>query len=168
MIKICIPITGSNMDEINDQIEEMKSIEFDMIEWRVDYFYSYEALLNIKKAFPNKELLFTFRTKSEGGSWQPEDSYIEELYMKASETGLVDIIDIELFGLGKKNQDLISTIKENGLKILLSFHDFDKTPKKEVLVDIFREMEMAGADIGKIAVMPKTKDDVNVLIDAAM
>ena len=52
------------------------------------------------------------------------------------------------------------------VKVVASNHDFDKTPSKGDIVSRLIKMQDLGADIPKIAVMPKCKLDVLELLEA--
>ena len=47
-----------------------------------------------------------------------------------------------------------------GTRVLLAMHNFDETPASDVLLGHVRAMRALGTDIAKIAVMPRTPDDV--------
>ena len=81
-------------------------------------------------------------------------------------TGLADLIDVEIFTGDEIVSDLISAIHASGTKVVASNHDFDKTPAKSDIVYRLRKMQDMGADIPKIAVMPKSKKDVLTLLAA--
>ena len=166
-MKLCIPITGSNMDEIKEQLDGLALLDFDMIEWRADYYFSMEALESIKKVLPDKELMFTFRTKAEGGETQPEDDFLLYIYTLVALSGMVHIIDLELEGICKTNPDIIKRLKSSGVKLMISNHDFEKTPSKREIINRYKKMEALSADIAKIAVMPENENDVEILISAA-
>jgi 3-dehydroquinate dehydratase-1 len=50
--------------------------------------------------------------------------------------------------------------------MIMSYHNFQSTPGKEALVAKFLEAERLGADIGKVAVMPESPEDVLTLLGA--
>jgi len=166
-MKLCIPITGADREEIKSQLEELDLLDFDMIELRADYHFSMEVLKEIREAFPDKELIFTFRTKAEGGETQPEDDFLLYVYTLVALSGMVDIIDLELEGICKTNPDVINNLKQSGVKLMISNHDFEKTPSEKEITDRFKKMEALGADMAKIAVMPENMKDVEILISAA-
>ena len=56
--------------------------------------------------------------------------------------------------------------REHNVKVVASNHDFEKTPGKKELIDRLCHMQNLGADILKIAVMPKDKKDVLTLLSA--
>ena len=75
-------------------------------------------------------------------------------------------MDVELFNEEKNVKTILDTAKEHGVYVIMSNHDFEKTPAKEEIVSRLRKMQEYGADIPKIAVMPKSVDDVITLLDA--
>lgn len=173
--KICISITGRNRLEILNQLNVIKDLCFDIVEWRVDFFEEIsdliavkEILLDIDGILVNKPVLFTFRSSLEGGQkWIPADQYSDLIYT-AIATGVVDLTDVELFLGDKFVENLIMQVHRLGAKVIVSNHDFSKTPSKEKIVDRLKNMEYIGADIAKIAVMPKTKRDVLELLNATL
>jgi len=50
--------------------------------------------------------------------------------------------------------------------MIMSYHNFQATPEGEALVAKFAEAERLGADIAKVAVMPKSPGDVLTLLGA--
>lgn len=173
--KICVPIMGRNHIEIVNQAEMIKNLPFDIVEWRADYFEEItdmfavkNVLADISRILFNKPILFTFRTSLEGGQkWIPSDQYRDVIF-NAVASGLVDITDIELFLGDRFVEHMINEVHKLGANVIVSNHDFDKTPSKEVIVERMKNMEYLGADIAKIAVMPKNKRDVIELLDATL
>ena len=85
--KVCIPLTGRNREEIVEEIKIVKKCEPDLIEWRADFFEDSdnlekicEMLVTINDSFKQIPVVFTFRTKEEGGekSIMPKDYVIKE------------------------------------------------------------------------------------------
>ena len=61
-------------------------------------------------------------------------------------------------------KELIPTARSKGCDVILSFHDYQKTPQAEELDHIVRSACEAGADIVKVAcLVNKTDDIVNLL-----
>ena len=61
---------------------------------------------------------------------------------------------------------MVKEIHENNIKIVMSNHDFHKTPEKDEIVKRLCKMQELKCDIPKIAVMPKTTADVLTLLTA--
>lgn len=173
--KICIPLTGKNREEIIEEMEIVKKSNPDLIEWRVDFFEESdnpervcEMLGTINDSFKQIPVLFTFRTKEEGG----EKSIMSEDYVKllkeVSEKRLADIVDVQVFWYGEKSEDFIKELKETGAVVLASSHHFEGTPSVREMSDALYTMENRGADIVKLAVMPQSGKDVCALLEATM
>ena len=173
--KICIPLTGKNREEIIEEMEIVKKSNPDLIEWRVDFFEESdnpervcEMLGTINDSFKQIPVLFTFRTKEEGG----EKSIMSEDYVKllkeVSERRLADIVDVQVFWYGEKSEDFIKELKETGAVVLASSHHFEGTPSVREMSDALYTMENRGADIVKLAVMPQSGKDVCALLEATM
>ena len=173
--KICIPLTGKNREEIIEEMEIVKKSHPDLIEWRVDFFEESdnpervcEMLGTINDSFKQIPVLFTFRTKEEGG----EKSIMSEDYVKllkeVSERRLADIVDVQVFWYGEKSEDFIKELKETGAVVLASSHHFEGTPSVREMSDALYTMENRGADIVKLAVMPQSGKDVCALLEATM
>lgn len=173
--KICIPLTGKNREEIIEEMEIVKKHEPDLIEWRADFFEESnnsekicEMLGTINDSFKQIPVLFTFRTKEEGGekSIMPKD-YVK-LLKEISKRKLADIVDVQVFWYGEKSENLIKELKEMGVVVLASSHHFEGTPSAKEISEALCTMEKWGADIVKIAVMPQSGKDVCALLEATM
>lgn len=171
--KIIVPLMGTTQEELLQEVETVKSLEPDIIEWRVDVYEHVESLNSVsemisklRKALPSTLLLFTFRSHKEGGNKEITDQYYFELLHTAIRTKNIDLVDVELF---YEESDVKSTVKvaeENGVYVIMCNHDFHKTPAKEEIIYRLRKMQEYGAHIPKIAVMPQSVDDLLVLLDA--
>jgi len=59
--------------------------------------------------------------------------------------------------------DLIRRAKHQGAKVILSWHDFGRTPSMAVLRDKIQSLFRRGADVAKIATRAETDGDVERL-----
>ncbi|PMC21070.1 3-dehydroquinate dehydratase, partial [Klebsiella aerogenes] len=101
---ICVPLIGKTLDELLTNAQGLVDAGADIIEWRVDHFTHVReipqvvaALAEISHTLKALPLLFTFRSKKEGGETEISDEAYFELNRQAALSGLVDVIDIELF-----------------------------------------------------------------------
>ncbi len=170
---ICIPNIGKTREELLSKTIQYKKMHMDLMEWRSDWFEEIddiekvkETLADIRAALGETPLLFTFRTKKEGGVREMDTQAYISLNKAVAATGNADLIDVEIFTGDGIVTDLISFIHKNNAKVVASNHDFDKTPSKSDIVYRLRKMQDMGADIPKIAVMPRTKKDVLTLLAA--
>lgn len=171
--KICVPIVDVAKDEILQAAEMIKTTVADIVEWRVDCYEDIfdfqkteETMKELRKVLQDIPILFTFRTSKEGGEKLIETGTYVELNQKAARTGLIDLVDIEVFTGDDAVKTVVKAAHENGVKVVASNHDFYKTPDKDEIVSRLRKMQELGADIPKIAVMPQNKKDVLTLLQA--
>jgi 3-dehydroquinate dehydratase-1 len=171
--KICVPIVGVTKEEILAQAKSLQTLPVDVVEWRIDWFENVfdfdslkDTLTDLRAALGDLPLLMTFRTSKEGGEKAIEPEAYAELNIKAAQTGLVDLVDVEVFTGDEIVSRIIREVHAAGVKIVASNHDFDKTPDKDDIVSRLRKMQDMDADIPKIAVMPRCKRDVLTLLAA--
>ncbi len=179
--EVCVPLTGTTPEEMLDQVNQVaqtqRSSTIDMVELRGDYLSvlsDYEQLDSLLKEIaarlPDTVLLFTIRSEKEGGeqlAFSEPTSF--EINRHVIQSRLADIVDLELFSGTQEVEELVTLAHEQGVKIIISNHDFQTTPDASVLVNRLRSMQDLGADIAKIAVMPENKMQVlNLLAATAM
>jgi len=171
--KICVPIVGTTKDEIIDEAKKILALSADLVEWRADWYEDVfdleqvkEVLEELGKILKEKPLLFTFRTAREGGERAIDHITYIGLNKVAVESGKVDLVDVELFSGEAVVENLIDIAHRNHVKVIASNHDFAKTPSKEEMISRLQKMQEMGADVLKIAVIPKTAKDVITLLSA--
>lgn len=171
--KICVPIVGKTREEIIKAAEEIRTLPVDVVEWRADWYEEvFEAdvvldvLQELRRILGELPLLFTFRTKKEGGEKEIDEKDYRTLNQLAAESGFADLIDVEVFSGDEVVNDLVRTAHENAVKVIGSNHDFEKTPSKEEIIRRLQKMQELDVDLPKIAVMPKKKEDVLTLLAA--
>lgn len=173
--KICIPIVATAKEDIIKEAKNLLMFPVDIVEWRVDWFEHVEdfeqvidVLKELNRVLTSIPLLFTFRTIKEGGVKEFETKAYIDLLKSIIDTQLIDFIDVEIFTGDNIVQEIINKAHKNGVKVIASNHDFKKTPSKEEIVSRLLKMQEIGADIAKIAVMPNSKMDVLVLLEATL
>jgi 3-dehydroquinate dehydratase I len=173
--KICVPMVGETVDQLVEEAKFLRTIDLDVIEWRVDFFNDVahvskviEVLSEIRSIIPEIPLVFTFRTAKEGGERQVRPEAYKALYTEVMETRMVDMIDLELFTLENDLKVLIEIAHSHHIFVILSNHDFLKTPSKEEIISRLRKAQEMGGDLPKIAVMPNHPRDVLTLLEATM
>ena len=171
--KICFPIVGKTREEIVKAAEEIRTLPVDVVEWRADWYEEiFEAdvvldiLQELRRILGELPLLFTFRTKKEGGEKEIDEKNYRTLNQLAAESGLADLIDVEVFSGDEVVNDLVRTAHENEVKVIGSNHDFEKTPSKEEIIRRLQKIQELEVDLPKIAVMPRKKEDVLTLLAA--
>ena len=171
--KIIVPLVSTTKEELLQEAQVVKDLKPDVVEWRVDLYENVDNLESVKKmisalrtVFVEELLLFAFRSHKEGGNKVITDEFYVQLNQIAIRTGQIELVDVELFNEEENVKAILGCAKEHGVYMIMSNHDFEKTPAKEEIVSRLRKMQEYGADIPKIAVMPKSVDDVITLLDA--
>ena len=170
--KIVVPIVARTEEEVEEQVKEARQQKADMLEWRGDWFdgiFDWERVENVlrqlRKYVGEIPVLFTFRTANEGGEKEISRDEYRRLNIEVAKSKMADLIDVE--GVAFENADsLIEELKELGSKVIVSSHDFNKTPQKNEMIRRLCEMQKMGADIVKLAVMPQSVKDVLELLAA--
>ena len=163
---VCVPVMESSKEEILRETRRLEEAHTEMIEWRVDAFENVESpnaireILNeMKHIIKESILVYTFRSKNQGGCKALSAADIYDIHQVAAESDVVDFIDVEYFE-AKNPQKEIAMLREMGAYVIASHHDFDETPDDRILRMLMEQMQQGGADVAKLAVMPKNADDV--------
>lgn len=156
--KIAIPIFQKKCGDVIDVARDCIKKGADVLEFRVDALENpniNEIKDTIKKI--NFPMILTNRIDSEGGSFKgSEEERINILYECAH---LVDYVDIEL----QSNDEYIDKIHDTGVKTIVSYHDFEKTPElDEIMYIVEKEKELG--DIAKVAFMPRDLEDTLTIL----
>lgn len=173
--KIIVSLMGKDIATVKSEALAYREADFDILEWRVDHFTdvsSIEAVLEaartIRDVMADKPLLFTFRSAKEGGEQALSVEHYIALNRAAVDSGLVDMIDLELFTGDEQVKATVEHAHAKNVFVIMSNHDFHKTPAAEEIIQRLRKMQELGADIPKIALMPQNKADVLTLLSATL
>jgi 3-dehydroquinate dehydratase I len=171
--KICVPLLGTDVKTLKQEAILLMNSAPDLVEWRVDLFQQIEdletvmfALSEIRATIKDTPLLFTFRSVKEGGEKSITTDYYYRLYQEILLTGQIDIIDIELSKKEETIRTLIEKAHQAGVSVILSSHDFQRTPTKRTIITKLKKMQLLGCDISKIAVMAQSEEDALTLLEA--
>ncbi len=170
---ICLPLVAKNRDSLLKQAHKQVSLQPDLLEWRIDDYQkvtdiadSLTLLKDLREVIGDIPLIFTCRIDKEGGLQYISQEKRLELITAAVESGSVDVVDIELCN----GKDFIETIRKscqaNGVKLILSHHNFSETPNDDFIYTTLVKAQKMGADIAKLAAMPKNYTDVLTLMNA--
>ncbi|ACB95745.1 3-dehydroquinate dehydratase, type I [Beijerinckia indica subsp. indica ATCC 9039] len=172
--KIIVPITAKTFkDALTSATRLSEEKTLDLIELRVDYLENaldargVAGLLREAAKIQNaKPMIVTFRTKAEGGMTALDGSSYVDFYKTILQEGRPDLIDVEVMRGDEIVREVIDAAHGVGVGVILSNHDFNGTAPAEELVARMRSMQDLGADIVKIATMPKDAGDVLQLLNA--
>jgi 3-dehydroquinate dehydratase type I len=131
----------------------------DLIELRIDYLRGVKLALLLEDR--KKPFIVTNRRKEEGGKYKGEERERLIVLQKAIDLG-ADYVDVELATERSFLRDLVRYKRET--QIILSFHDFRKTPSIKELQKLFGHMVRLGADVVKIVPFARFwEDNLNIL-----
>ncbi len=171
--KICVPVIAKTMTELKEAAALAASCpSAEIVEWRADWYediWSEGIVFDVMKVLREKlkeiPILFTFRSRQEGGEREAEKEQYTELVKTALKAG-ADLIDIELSRGDEVVRSLIGLAHEADAIAVVSSHDFEKTPGTESMMSVLLHMYQLGADICKLAVMPQDPLDTLRLLEA--
>lgn len=173
--KICIPLMGEDYAQMLEAARCSLEPGADLYEVRGDYIKNLNdkdellrILSDIRSLVKNQPIIFTLRSEEEGGKKIiGEDEYVS-LNTAVIESGLADIIDVEI-DRGKDVADrLAQAARARKLFIILSKHFFNVSLKKEEIIDTFIKMQLFPSDMHKIAVKTETEGDLLELFAASL
>jgi 3-dehydroquinate dehydratase-1 len=137
---ICLPLVAKEKANLLRQAEELLPLAPDLIEWWIDAFdnvgaidFSLQTLADLRATIESVPLIFTCRIDIEGGIQKISKETRLELIKASIRTGLPDIVDIELCNDTAFITAILETADRYGIKVILSFHDFEKTPEEVVI-----------------------------------
>lgn len=124
------------------------------------------AALTAVRAASSLPLLLTYRSTTEGGKGaghgQGYEDYLASLLQLRP---AVAAVDIEMACPASKA--LVAEAKAGGYDVVGSCHDFTATPSAAQITQKLAQITAAGADITKVAYMPRNAQDVAALRHAA-
>lgn len=124
------------------------------------------AALTAVRAASSLPLLLTYRSATEGGKGAGHGQGYEDYLASLLQLRLpVAAVDIEMACLASKA--LVAEAKAGGYDVVGSCHDFTATPSAAQITQKLAQITAAGADITKVAYMPRTAQDVAALRHAA-
>ena len=137
---ICVSLGIIDFDDAIKLASKVQMMEFraDLLNWSQGEYNKIFGLV------PNN--LFTFRPGK-----RSDDERLE-LYRFAIEES-VDYIDVEMEATPEFISEIRKMIRISNTELILSYHNFDKTPDFTELADIIENCYNNGADLAKIACM---------------
>ncbi len=170
---LCMPLTGENMQVLENEINEGLGKNYGFFEWRRDYFKDAlktegDYLKEICSLVREKALIYTFRNAREGGVSHVSDQVRLEKIKAAIKSGLIDYIDIELDNDPYFLAEIDKMLAGSAVKKILSYHNFKKTPADELLINRLDQMCLNQADVFKIAIHTGSLADLRRLIGLSL
>ncbi len=159
--KTCISIAESSPNKIKIKLKTALK-KSDYIEIRLDFLKMEQvpiALEIIKKDL--NRIVCTLRPKTEGGKFSgTEKERISIIKLIAEYSPF--LLDIEYNTL-KKNKELLKYLKTTKTKLLVSWHDFKKTPKSAELKNQINQMSKFSSNVKIVSTAKSTEDATRML-----
>ena len=154
-MKLVVSVMPKSLEEAQG-IDAMRYIDADIIEWRAD-FLPKEAILQVAPAifekFAGRELLFTLRTRAEGGEIDLDSAEYVQIIGDVAQLYQPEYIDFEYFS----HKDVFEEMLDFP-NLVLSYHNFQETP--ENMMEILSELTSLTPKVVKVSVMAHTEQDV--------
>ena len=172
---VCIPLVGKTEEEIFSEARNVLVVKPDIIELRIDAWDFIEnvsesaaMIRSVRSIVGSMPIILTCRGDWEGGFKKVSDDAKFSIYSEAVKEDLVDFIDMELKYGPQKISEVLESIKGSKVSLIVSFHDFKKTPGREEIISIMSAQIEAGAHVAKLAAMPEKEEDVLDILSATL
>ena len=154
-VKICVSIMPKSLVEALRLIEKCEKHGADFIEVRLDCFTDFKGLKDVAGC-TETPLIATIRPSKCGGKFSGKEEERVKILSDATLSGF-EYADVELDLSGLKI--VVENLRALGVKPMISFHDFERTPESGELRRILKSEIEAGADVCKIVTTSQSLQD---------
>ena len=154
--KVCVTIAASSPTKVSSELRGALA-KSEYAELRLDFLKPNQipfCLTLVRKYL--KKCICTLRPTAEGGKFSGSEKERISILKLISEFEPY-LIDVEYNTL-MKNKELVKYLKSRKTRMLVSWHDFTKTPNEYTLRSMFKKMSKYSNNI-KIVTTAKTIDD---------
>jgi len=175
-VKTIVPITAKTAEQAiaqaqviaNNPNADVAEFRIDLLEFSADTKKVIALGQQLNQILKDKPLIATIRTHNEGGKMTVSDQDYEKIYREYLKKPFMQLLDIEMFRDAGSVAKLTKLAHDKHVLVIMSNHDFNKTPEQQEIENRLLKQDQMGADILKIAVMPKSKQDVFTLMNATL
>ena len=175
-VKTIVPITAKTKEQAIDQAKviaanqdaDLAEFRIDLLDFAADSKQVISLGHELKKILGDKPMIATIRTHNEGGKLTISDADYGKTYQAYLKQPFMDMLDVEMFRDQQVVKNTVKLAHDKKVLIVMSNHDFQKTPSEDEIVKRLLKQDEPGADILKIAVMPQSKQDVFTLMNATL
>jgi 3-dehydroquinate dehydratase I len=166
-----VAVILENPFETSKKAAEM---EADILEIRLDILgiqnlETIAEVINRIKYETELPIIITNRSRTEGGKWEGnETERIKIIKNLLSLKGGPDAVDVELSTDSNERDGIVEIARIHGRTVIISSHDFSKTPSFKEMKITLEKAFMAGADIAKLAVMPHSMRNILDLLEVTL
>ena len=101
--KVIVPIVAATAQGILEKAREFRAHALDVVEWRVDFYEDVfqlpkvlSTLKGLREILGETPILFTFRTRKEGGEKEIDMEAYTALNTAVAQSGDADAVDVEI------------------------------------------------------------------------
>jgi 3-dehydroquinate dehydratase-1 len=175
-VKTIVPITAKTKEQAIAQAKviaanqdaDLAEFRIDLLDFAADSKQVIALGHELKKILATKPMIATIRTHNEGGKLTISDADYGKTYQAYLKQPFMDMLDVEMFRDQQVVKNTVKLAHDKKVLIVMSNHDFQKTPSEDEIVKRLLKQDQLGADILKIAVMPQSKQDVFTLMNATL
>jgi 3-dehydroquinate dehydratase I len=144
------------------QINRAFSFGADYVEIRFDFLNlsDVDEALSIANQV-NRKAVYTLRSPEQGGQFKGNTSERIACLEKLS-SSMPMLLDVELDTI-KSNDNLAHYLEEQKVSLLISWHDFEKTPSNAQLTKVLYEMRKYSQNAKIVTTAQKTQDSLRLL-----
>jgi 3-dehydroquinate dehydratase I len=160
--RICVSIAAYDLEQLKRQINQAFNYGADYVEIRFDYLdlSDMDQAMSIANMI-NKKAVYTLRAPDEGGQFKGNNS--ERIaWLKKLSASKPMLLDVELHTI-KYNTYLADYLKEQNISLLISWHDFEKTPSDVELTKVLYEMRTYSQNVKIVTTAQTTVDSLRLL-----
>lgn len=173
---VCAPLVARSHDALMQEAAAVAAKQPDLLEWRIDFFTALAdrqqvlaAARQLRAAAGGIPILLTRRHVREGGqAIALDEPQLLALYEALAASGCIDLLDYEMDNAAQDVARVRGIARAHDVPLVLSFHDFRRTPPAADLLERFVRAQALGADVAKVAVMPQSLQDVHALLGATL
>lgn len=154
-MKICIPIVSKNKAEWLHDIQQLQTIPYDLIEWRIDCMEQMSDIFSIAKelrTYLSCPIIATIRNEGTFCSLPWLSIYKELILMQC-----VDYVDVEILS---DYEDIVLFAHQYNVQVIGSVHNFNRSFTNFEWQELYNKMKQANVDIYKFASMPQSNREV--------
>jgi len=160
--RLCVSLAPYDANSLVKNADLAFGFGADYVEVRFD-FVNMDLLPEVVQAarLIKKRSVFTLRAKSQGGMFAgSENDRLQWLQTLAEEEPM--LLDVELDSL-RKNDDLADFLERKGKPLLVSWHDFERTPPTAIISDLLSEMRTYSNYVKIVTTAHSTDDSLRLL-----
>jgi 3-dehydroquinate dehydratase I len=162
LTKVCVSITSSAPEDLKNQIMRAFSYGADFVEIRFDFLMPVhmKESLKIAESIRNRAV-FTLRSVQQNGKFMGKNED-RIFWLRQLALSQPMMLDIELHTL-HDHDELIDFLADQKTRMLVSWHDFEKTPTRNELIDLLGEMRIYSNYVKLVTTARNVEDCIRLL-----